>query len=454
MRRIRAQIALIFAVSSLSLLFTLAWGITQTTAAALRAASVDQPRLGAQITATPLPMTPRPPLPTNTARPTRTPLGAPAAPTSTPIPAVIEIVQNGGQIIARVCRDCNRLRFRSSPGTAGEVLGILELDKQFYVVGRSDDSKWLQIVTIPDSVGGWVSVAYVVDLSFKPLSSAVIRGLPVAGTAVEASPTPTSAYLAAAGVPPYLSGLSARARQIVQTGQQMGNRRNVFSKVGDSITAAPQFLYPIGYGQYDLGGYGNLSGVVGFYSTENARTGNSFANESLAAGGGWTTETLITPGRGRTDICLGDSPLVCEYKLVKPAVALIMIGTNDSGSGSAEVFAYNLRQIVEISINMGVLPVISTIPPKNIDSDQEARVDAYNLIIRQIAVQYDIPLWDYYSQMVNAPNRGMSADNLHPSYPPDGAAAHFTNENLQYGYTIRNLNALQVLNAIWNVVLN
>jgi hypothetical protein len=112
-----------------------------------------------------------------------------------------------------------------------------------------------------------------------------------------------------------------------------------------------------------------------------------------------------------------------------------------------------LRQIVEISINMGVIPVLSTLPPKNIDAEQERRVTAWNEVIRAVSIQYDVPLWDYYSTMKPLPNRGMSTDGLHPSVPPDGATGRFTAENLQYGFTVRNLNALQVLDALWKAVM-
>jgi lysophospholipase L1-like esterase len=137
---------------------------------------------------------------------------------------------------------------------------------------------------------------------------------------------------------------------------------------------------------------------------------------------------------------------------VRPAIALIMIGTNDSGSGSPDVFAGNLRQIVQTTIDMGIVPVLSTIPPKNLGDEQNFRVDAYNAVIRQVAAQYDVPLWDYFSNMASAPNRGMHPDGLHPSQSPLGSGI-LTAESLNYGYTIRNLNALQVLDAIWRYVM-
>ena len=396
------------------------------------------PSQAAQVTATPI-RTATPGLtmqflPTNTPRPTRT---------STPAPTAAPIA-------GRLCFDCNRLRLRNTPGTAGVVLGMLDDDAQFTIVGRTEGAEWLQVI-LSDGQTGWIASTYARLADRSPLALEVLIGLPVTGVAVEASPTPTSAFLAS--VPPWLTGITSNARQIFLRGQQMGNRANVFSRVGDSITVSPHFLYPFGQGQYDLGQYGGLAGALGYFSQANARAGNSFVNTPLAAGGGWTADKLLTPGYAYPDVCGADTPLVCEYRLVRPAVALIMVGTNDSGSGSTDVFAGHLRQIVQTSIEMGVIPVLSTIPPKNLNEEQEFRVNAFNDVIRQVARQYDVPLWDYYANMIGAPNRGMSSDGLHPSVPPDGAAGRLTPENLQYGYTIRNLNALQVLDAMWRFVM-
>ncbi len=341
------------------------------------------------------------------------------------------------------------MRLRKTPGTAGEIVTVIPESAQFVLRGRTADSKWVQI-QLDSGEQGWLATQYVRQPDRGNFPASSLDALPVTGTAIEASPTPTSAFMS--GVPAWLTGITANARRIFQKGQGMGNRANVFSKVGDSITASENFLYPIGWGQYVLGEYGYLSGVIGYYSQANARTGNSFANTSLAAGGGWTTERLLMPGGSNPPVCGSETPIECEYKRVKPAVALIMIGTNDSGSGSADVFAGNLSRIVEITINMGVVPVLSTIPPKNLGEDQDRRVDAYNTVITQTARRYDIPLWDYYSNMAKTPNRGMSADGLHPSISPFGSG-RLTIDSLAFGYTVRNLEALQVLDAIWRTVL-
>lgn len=378
--------------------------------------------------------------PTNTPRPTHA-----LALATTPLP-----IPPPGVIPARLCEDCSGVRLRATPGTAGEVLKFLESTVELFIIGRTANNAWLQVRADGDE--GWVSAQLVRLSNALPVDYDTLSSLPVTGVAVEASPAPAMSA-SNIGNLAWLSGVTAHSRQIFLQGQRLGNRANVFSRVGDSITVTSYFLTPIGLGQYDLGAYGYLSGVIAYFSQANARAGNSFVNPPLAAGGGWSAYNLLDPNRSSKPDCGFDTPLVCEYKLVKPSVALIMVGSNDSGSGSADQFAGILRQTVQISIDMGVIPVLSTIPPKRINADQTARVEAFNNVIRAIAQQYDVPLWDYWAVMETAPNEGMSADGLHPSVPPDGATGRFSAENLQYGYTLRNLTALQTLNVLWRQVL-
>jgi hypothetical protein len=276
--------------------------------------------------------------------------------------------------------------------------------------------------------------------------------LPVAGS--ETSTAPAAADSAAAPiVSPYnyvLSGLSGHAREIYLLGQQLGNRRGVFSKVGDSITASPSFLTQVGYGRADLAGHTYLQPVIDFYLQTSARTSNSFANQSLAARNGWTTFDLLDPAKASSQ-CQGMSPLVCEYTFVKPSVALIMIGSNDMLWGhNPSDFRDKLDNIVWTSIEMGVIPVVSTLP-RNYQAGA-GWVDQYNAQIVSVARKYDIPLWDYAVPMDGLPNKGISPDGLHPS---EGGwnTAIFDDNGLQFGYNMRNLTALVVLDKIWREVL-
>jgi hypothetical protein len=359
-------------------------------------------------------------------------------PSITPTPS---LTNTPAPIDSGVCPTC-RVRLRTLPGTAGKILGWLEDTVLFTAYGRTADSTWLEVSLIndPKARRGWVFR----DLT--ALREADVSQLPVTGE-VKDAPTPPAYAVAASNS---VSGITSTARTIFVAGQGMGNRANVFSRVGDSITASPYFLSPFGQANgigFDLASYeSDLLDVVNAFK-------GSFERASVAAGNGWGADRILQPGYSNPGTCGSDSPLVCEYKLNKPALALIMIGTNDSGGVDAATYEANLRQIVQISIDMGVIPVLSTLPPKRNDSYNAARADEFNGIIRLVAQQYDIPLMDYWAALQTVPEFGLSPDGIHPSIPPSGGPGNFSGDNLQYGYTVRNLLALQTLRALWRNVL-
>jgi hypothetical protein len=271
---------------------------------------------------------------------------------------------------------------------------------------------------------------------------------PPAPTAKATTDAPAQGY---AG---YVSGISPHARQVFQLGQRMGNRPNVFSKVGDSITASPLFLSPIGVGQYNLRGYAELQGVIDFYTARNARgNDNSFYNTSLAAKVSWRAQSVLSPEQADPANCnAGETPLACEYRLVRPSVALIMLGTNDVPFTSDVDFEFEMRQVVLVTLQSGVIPVLSTIPPL-FRTGLDGRAEQLNVIIVRLAREYDIPLWDYWSALQGLPDSGMASDGVHPNWAPEGHNADFAPEYLQYGTVVRNMTALYVLDAIWRQVV-
>lgn len=379
--------------------------------------------------------TPTPSLtPTVTSTPTVTPTATVTQlPSATPSPSntPLAVVLIGGTLDSRICDTCQPY-LRETPGTAGKILGRLDQTVTFRAVGRSADSTWLQIelTNDPRRRRGWVFRA------LTALREVDVSILPVTGEVVDATPAP----LSAASNSGIISGVSAHARQIFLRGQALGNQVHVFTRVGDSITASPHFL-PSLAGGYELGAYQNeLWDTVRFYST--------FGSASLAAGNGWGADRILQNGYNAPEICGDEPPLICEYRIRKPAVALIMIGTNDSGGVDPAVYERNLSRIVEISIEKGVIPVLSTIPPKLNDAWNGERARQWNVIIKNVARRYDVPLMDYWLALQNAPNYGIDTDGIHPSVPPDGNTMRFTPENLRYGYTIRNLVALQALDAL------
>lgn len=370
-------------------------------------------------------------------------------------------VSSQSGIPAQISGDVN---LRTGPGTAYEVITIMPHASTVTLLGRDDMRTWLYA----DYNGqtGWFFYRYVVtEGSILSLPIVTAGGVTVSEPdqqqPVVDNAEPSTADAAPSVIPvavpvsgTVVSGIGSRARQIFAAGQAMGNRADVFSKVGDSITASDLFLDPIGHGAYMLGDYAYLQPVIDYYSQTGLRDHYSFANTSLAARGGFTTSAVLDPSFAVPGICQpGETPLACEYRTSQPAVALIMLGTNDVALLDEGTFQTNLTEIVNVSAAMGVIPVLSTIPERP-NSPVSGRVAQFNRIITAVAITNGVPLWDYHGALQGLHNDGLSEDNVHPSYDPSSqATAHFVGDGLGYGYNVRNLTALQVLDAIWRQVL-
>lgn len=305
------------------------------------------------------------------------------------------------------------LRLRAEPTTTAVVLADLVGGTPLEIIGRTDDGAWFNVNVAGQS--GWVSSLYVESVS---------------------------AVVGTAGAAVNVRGVSA----IYQRGRGLGNNYGVFAKIGDSISVSEYSYDALGRGQYNLGGYAGLQRVVNTFATPSF---NSFTHVSVAAAGGWTTAIVLDPNFRNTAVCQNPvSPLECELDRIKPSIALIQLGTNDVQYLSPDQFAFNLNRIVEICIDRGVIPVLTTIPYR---VGFDGSVDTFNGIIRDTAASRSLPLWDLKASLDNLPNRGLSGDGIHPSFPPGGYAdsANFANgEALQAGYVTRNLTALQVLERV------
>lgn len=240
-------------------------------------------------------------------------------------------------------------------------------------------------------------------------------------------------------------------QQIAARGRLFRNRPDVFSKVGDSITVSDNFLHPIGYGVYDLDAYGALYDVIEYYSQTDIREGrNAFNAVSLAAGVGWSAWSAFQLENADTEWCLPEeTPLMCEFRETRPALALIMFGTNEVSYMEPTAYRTFLVRIIDTAEEYGVIPILSTLPDRHA---HESQIAVYNEHIRALTAARNLPLWDYAAALRDLPDRGLGRDGVHPSYPPDQwfeGAAIFTPDYLRYGYNMRNLTALYILDRVW-----
>ncbi len=250
---------------------------------------------------------------------------------------------------------------------------------------------------------------------------------------------------------PAVPVISANARAIYQAGLRAGNNPRVFSKLGDCMTENPYFLVTFADGDYSLGAYGYLKSVLDQFWGVPARQGDwkldSFGTSSLAAASGFNIAGPLDATWANPEWCQGgESPAACEYRLARPSVAIIMFGTNDVAYTDAATYDFYLRSLVAETIERNILPLLSTFPTRPEDPEKSVLL---NRIVVRVALDYDIPLINLNLALEPLPHHGVDPnDTIHLSVPADQKVDSFTPENLQAGFTVRNLVTLEALRAV------
>ena len=340
--------------------------------------------------------------------------------------------------------DTGGLRLRKGPSINDDVITKLPDATTLKLIGRTADNAWLQ-VTLSEGTQGWVMALYV-DISGNLAKVAVTSSGQAQASSGNATPASRTANLSPLDEP-YISGITSKSAAIFKAGQAMGNRANVFALVGDSNTQNPAFLQPLDRGDYNLAGYLYLQDSITFFKGSFARS-----QSSPAAVGGFNTTKVLDPANASSACTPGESPLVCEYRITKPAVALILLGTGDQHTWQG--FEGRYRIIIQYTIDHGIIPVLITKGDDLESRDNSAPYGYINGIIARLSREYDVPLLDLRQAVYGLPNHGFNPDGFHYNTPPDGHSAYFLGDWLKYGYTIRNLTALQMLDALRRQVLS
>jgi hypothetical protein len=224
---------------------------------------------------------------------------------------------------------------------------------------------------------------------------------------------------------------------LYERGQLSGNNPRAFSKIGDGEISTEWFFtaFDLGPNYYHLGSFQELTNLVEYFQ-------GSFGRIGMAARRGFNTERILDPARADPDLCEpGESPLVCELRLHQPAFAILSLGTNQVWQ--PDEFEAGMRQILDILLSQNVVPILST-KGDNLEGDHRI-----NRTIACLAREYNAPLWNFWAAIQPLPNHGLQADLEHLTY----GITDFDDEGaLQSAWTIRNLTALQALDAVWRGV--
>lgn len=281
-------------------------------------------------------------------------------------------------------------------------------------------------------------------LTREPSSTqAPASGLPTAGPPAVAAtaPPPTAviqltAQTAVNGVPASSfiilpEGAVENVRAIYALGQASGSNPQAYSKVGDS-TSIHNFMNSFDEGNYNLAHYAYLQETLTYFQGSHSRDG-------LAVSVGLHAWTAIDPAFADKNVCVpNESPVACEIRLHRPAFIFIRLGTNDAGA--TRLFDSSIRQIADIAIANGVVPIIGT------KADRVEGSNANNEILRQIAYDYQIPLWDFDVIVETVPGRGVVDKFFHISVPAAYDYAQPT--TLQTGHGVHSLTALMMLDTL------
>lgn len=220
-----------------------------------------------------------------------------------------------------------------------------------------------------------------------------------------------------------------------------GNDPNKFSKIGDSNTVLPSFLACFDGGEtgYALGDYAALQETISHFQW-------SFSRDSRGARNGATAYDLDVYHWYEDDICWPyESATTCEYRLNKPSIAFISVGTNDAFL-DISLFDTHLRSLVQKTLDRKIVPILTT------KADNTEGDNSFNERIAQIASDFDIPLWNLWRAMSALPNNGLREGDVHPTFN-ETSLCNFAGSDLKtYGWTVRNLSGLQALDRVWRLL--
>jgi hypothetical protein len=250
-------------------------------------------------------------------------------------------------------------------------------------------------------------------------------------------PTPTAARLPASldldpddwHDWPILPIVTENVRLIYQFGQALGNDPHAFSVFGDCQSEPKVFM-----GVYETDPAA-LAALPPDLQETVAWFAGSFDRDGPTIRGGTTTAAILWTAwhQNRYTCTVYETPLQCELRIHKPSFVIIHVGTHYENNN--DIY---MRRILDELIAAGVVPILAT------KADNREADESVNRSYAALAVEYDIPFWNFWAALEGLPNRGLYTrpDAVYQGdlyLTPEAAAIH-------------RLSALQALDAVWRAV--
>ncbi len=262
---------------------------------------------------------------------------------------------------------------------------------------------------------------------------------------------------------PLTAEVVAHLREIARRGA--GLSPAVFMKVGDSLSigfngwAGGSFLScvdppsPGAPGGLDLArdGLDSLAPTVAFFREQAIAGASPFRRASAA------TRVGVSAGWA---LAGAPSPLEMELRAARPQLAFVLYGTNDVGLGRASApsapadqaarYERELRAIVDKLLSRGVIPVLTTPPPREDRPEYARAMPALDGVVRAVAQGRQIPMIDLYRELAALPPpHGLGHDGVHLSCTAGNRCCAFDPSSLEHhGVNVRNLITLHALDRL------
>ncbi len=222
---------------------------------------------------------------------------------------------------------------------------------------------------------------------------------------------------------PIVPTLSAKALEVYKKGLAAGMDPHSFSRIGDCQSEPEVFM-----GIYDTPDRYYLDRQHLYLKATIEQFAGSFSRVDMTARRGFGIASVFSPIMADPKVCdANETPLACEFRIHKPIMVIISMGTNWC-AGCTRSFDGYLRKIVEYAIQNGVIPVLST-KADDIEGDNSLNED-----VAKVAYEYDMPMWNFWAAVQYLPNHGLMPDNI-----------YLTVE----GWNERSFTGLMTLDAIW-----
>jgi lysophospholipase L1-like esterase len=258
-----------------------------------------------------------------------------------------------------------------------------------------------------------------------------------------------SAYIAA-----FTPAVETRICEIASRGAAIGRRAGRVGQYGDSISESWAFLRNVLVDGPVVNETGHdyapvidwLRGAYADASREEGRLGEHLGKgPAYGNKGGWTLADLVDYGHPARAAERGDGLDPGNY-----AWAIVMLGSNDihRSRWDAADWRRRLEDLLVAIADLGIVPVLSTIPPR-VEHLEDGRVGEANDAVRVLARQLALPLADYHA-LVIATRPGdwqgtlLAEDGVHPS--AGGGGRDFSRQGLEFtdGYAQRSKLVLDV----------